>query len=179
MISGVPKRAPSLAAEREAERAGQHVAVGGAQGGLAQLADQREQRGEALGGEVLVHERDVGGEAREVAARAEDLLVGGGEDDAAHGVIVAGAGERLDQLAEELVGEGVAVLGMVEGDCGDAAGRGVVAGRLEGHGSAGRAAHFVNVRESTAVVQASLTWSALGGVDWHSISHVPPPPVKK
>ena len=47
---------------------GEHVAVGGTQRGLAQLADQAEQPGEALRAGMLVHQRDLGREAREVAA---------------------------------------------------------------------------------------------------------------
>src|ERR1700753_1543011 len=61
LISGVPKRAPS--------RAGEHVAVGGADRGLAELAEQPEQLRKALGPEVLVHERHVGGETAQVGAR--------------------------------------------------------------------------------------------------------------
>ena len=43
-----------VAGQREAERAREHVAVGGAQRRLAELADQLEQAREAVGGEVLV-----------------------------------------------------------------------------------------------------------------------------
>ena len=112
-----------VARERDAERAGQHVPVGGADRRLAELADQLEQPREALGAEVLVHERHVGGEAGEVAARGEDLLVRGGEDDAAHGLVVAGRRERGDQLAEQLVRQRVARVGLVERDRRDAAPR--------------------------------------------------------
>ena len=53
-----------VARQREPERAGEHVAVGGAQRRLAELADQVEQAREAVGGEVLVDQRRVGGERR-------------------------------------------------------------------------------------------------------------------
>ena len=94
LISGVPNVALSfaideVAGQREPERPGQHVAVGRADRRLAELADQLEQPREALDAEVLVHERHLGREAGEVAARGEDLLVRGGEHDAAHRVVVA------------------------------------------------------------------------------------------
>ncbi len=124
LISGVPKRALSLAtirsqASASAERAGQHVAVGGAERRLAELADRAEQAREAVGREVLVDERGLRGEAAEVAARGEHLLVRRGEHDAAHGVVVARARERGQQLVEQRVGQGVARLGAVERDGGD------------------------------------------------------------
>ena len=73
LISGVPNVAFSDATIRSQASAspsapGEAVAVRRAQHRLAQLADQREQPREALGGEMLVHERDVGREAAEVAA---------------------------------------------------------------------------------------------------------------
>ena len=79
--------------------------------------------------EVLVHERRVGREAAEVAARREHLLVRGGEHDAAHGVVVARVRERGQQVVEQLVGERVARLGLVERDRRDAVVGDVVAGR--------------------------------------------------
>jgi hypothetical protein len=75
------------------------VAVGGADDGLAELADEGEEAREARGGRVLVHERDVGGEAGEVATGAERRLVRGGEHDAADRIVVAGRLEGRDQIA--------------------------------------------------------------------------------
>ena len=118
LISGVPKVAVSLATIRSQasampERARQHVPVRRADGGLAELHDQREEPREALGAEVLVHERHVGGELLEVAAGAEDLLVRRAEHDAAHALVVARRLEGVDQLAEQLVRERVARVGRV------------------------------------------------------------------
>ena len=110
-----------VAGQRQPERPGQAVAVDRADHGLAQLADEREQPREALGGDVLVHERHVGGEAGEVAARAEGRLVRGGEHDAAHGVVVARGLEGGDEVAQQLVGQRVARVGLVHGDGGHAA----------------------------------------------------------
>ena len=114
-------RDDQVAGERDPERAGEHVAVGGADRRLAELADQAEQLREALGPEVLVHERHVGREAGEVRARGEHLLVRRGEHDAAHGVVVARGLQRGDQVAEQLVGERVAGVRLVERDRRDAA----------------------------------------------------------
>ena len=69
----------------------------------------------------------------EVAAGGEDLLVRGGEHDAADGVVVARGGERGEQVVEQLVRERVARLGPVHRDRGDAVGGDVVADGLEGH----------------------------------------------
>ena len=60
-------------------------------------------------------------EAAEVAAGREDLLVRGGEHDDAHGVVGLRRAQRLEQLAQQLIGERVARLRVVEGDRGDAA----------------------------------------------------------
>ena len=106
--------------ERDAERAGQHVAVGGADRRLAELADQAEQLDEALGAEVLVHERHVAREAAQVGARGEHALVRRGEHDAARGVVVAGGLVGVDQLAEQLVRQRVARVRLVQRDRRDA-----------------------------------------------------------
>ena len=79
LISGVPKRRALLgdqqvAGEREAHAAGEHVAVGGAERRLAEPRHQPEELEEEVGGEVLVDQRDVGREAAEVGAGAEDLV---------------------------------------------------------------------------------------------------------
>ena len=127
LISGVPKRAPSrgddqVAGQREPERAGEHVAVGGAQRRLAELADQPEQAREALGPEVLVDERHVGGEARRGCRRAENTFscveVSTTQRTASSS---RAALERGEQLVEQLVGQRVARLGLVERDRRDAA----------------------------------------------------------
>jgi hypothetical protein len=62
-------------------------------------------------------------------------LVGRGEHDAAHGGVVAGGREGRDQVVEDLVGEGVAGLGLVERDGRDARVGDVVAQGGVGHGS--------------------------------------------
>ena len=61
-------------------------------------------------------ERHLGGEAGQVAAAGEDRRVRRGEHDAAHGVVVARGGERVEQLVEQRVGEGVARLVLVQRD---------------------------------------------------------------
>ncbi len=125
LISGVPNVAclgghDQVARERDPERSGEHVSARGAQRGLAEPDDQLEQRHEAIGAEVLVHERHVGGEAAKVGAGGEDRLVRGGEHDHAHGVVVAGALETGDQAAEHLGRQRVARRGLVERDRRDA-----------------------------------------------------------
>ena len=127
-------RDDQIAGERKPERPRQHVAVGGADGRLAELADEPEQAREARGAEMLVHERLLLGEAAEVRARGKDLLVRGGEHDAADGLVVARGLERGDQLVQHLVGQCVAGLGLVERDGGHAARGDLVAQGLEGHG---------------------------------------------
>src|SRR3954462_8625226 len=92
---------------------------------LAEFADELEQAHEPLRAEVLVHQRHLAREAGQVAAAGEDLLVRGGEHDAAHVLVVAGALEGLDGLLQQLVGEGVARVGVVEGDRRDPVGGGV------------------------------------------------------
>ena len=77
-----------VAGQREPERAGEHVPVGGADRRLAELAEQPEQAREALGPEVLVHERHLGREPGQVGRRREDPLVRRGEHHAAHARIV-------------------------------------------------------------------------------------------
>ena len=125
LISGVPKRTPvarddEVARQRETQRAGQHVTVGGADRRLAELADDAEQAREAISAEVLVHERRLRREPGQVAAAREHLLVGRGEHDAADGGVVTGRLEGGDQVVEDLVGERVARVGLVERDRGDA-----------------------------------------------------------
>ena len=65
---------------------------------------------------MLVDQRDVGREAAEVGAGAEDLVARAGEDDRAHRVVVAGALHRVDQGREQLAVEGVALVRAVQGD---------------------------------------------------------------
>ena len=62
----------------------------------------------------------------------EHLLVRGGQHDAAHRVVVARALEGGDQVVEQLVGERVARVGLVERDRRDAVGD-LVAQRVVGH----------------------------------------------
>ena len=54
---------------------------------------------------------DVGGEAAEIGARAEDLVPGAGQHHRPDPVVVAGRPHRVDELAEQLRGERVALLG--------------------------------------------------------------------
>ena len=109
-----------IAGERDPERAREHVPVGGAHRRLSQRGDQPEQRDEALRAEVLVHERRVPREPAEVGARGEDLLVRGREHHAAHRVVVAGALKRLRQAQQQLRGERVARVRVVQRDRRDA-----------------------------------------------------------
>ena len=125
LISGVPNVGllggdDQIARERDPERAGEHVPARGADRRLAELADQLEQLDEALGAEVLVHERHLGREAAEVGARGERLLVRGGQHHAAHLLVVAGPLEGGDQAAEQLRRERVARVGVVQRDRRDA-----------------------------------------------------------
>ena len=103
--------------------------------GLPSSPIRRNRRGKRSVAEVLVDERGLGGEPAEVAARGEDLLVGGREHDAADGVVVAGGGEGRDQLVEQLEGQRVASLGVVERDGRDPVGD-LVAELLVGHAGA-------------------------------------------
>ena len=65
---------------------------------------------------MLVDQRDVGREASEVGAGAEDLVARAGEDDRTHRIVVAGALHRFDEGSEELAVERVALVGAVQGD---------------------------------------------------------------
>jgi hypothetical protein len=109
------------------------VAGGGTDRRLAELAQQAEDLREALGPPVLAHERDVGREAGEVAARAERPRVRGGQDDAPHGLVVAGAAEGVEQVAQQLVGQRVARVRVVERHRGDPVGDVVADPRLRAH----------------------------------------------
>src|SRR4051794_40900859 len=119
--------------ERQAQGAGEAVAVGRADHRLAQRADRAEQAREPLDAvEVLVHQRHVGREAAEVAARAEGRLVRRRENYAAHVVVAACMLERLEQVVQELVAQRVSRVRLVERDRRDAVG-GFVQHRLPGH----------------------------------------------
>ena len=80
-------------------------------------------------------ERRVGREPPEVGAGAEDPVPGTGQDHRANVVVVADAPHRVDELAEHLAGERVALLGPVQGHGGDPAGH-VVEELLVGHAQA-------------------------------------------
>ena len=73
-----------VARERDPERAREHVPARGADVGLPSAPISVNSPDEALGAEVLVHERHVRREAAEVGARGEHLLVRGGQHHAAH-----------------------------------------------------------------------------------------------
>ena len=107
LISGVPKVTPSrgdqqVAAQRQPEAAGEHVAVGRAERGLAEPRHQPEELEEEVVGEVLVDQRRVGGEAAEVGARAEHLLAGAGQHHRPDRIVVADPLDGVDELAEQL-----------------------------------------------------------------------------
>jgi hypothetical protein len=122
-----------VAGEREPERAGEHVPVRRADRRLADLHDRPEQARKALGPEVPVYDRDVSGELVEAGAGGEDLVVGRAEHDAADALVVAGRLERVDQLAQQLVRERVALVRLVERDGRDTIGAHVVENRLVRH----------------------------------------------
>ena len=109
-----------VAGERQPERAGQHVAAGGADRRLAELAEQPEDAREPLAAECLARAATSARSPSQVAAAGEDPLVRRGEHHDPDRVVVAGVLERLDQLGEQLVGERVAGLGLVERDRRDA-----------------------------------------------------------
>ena len=109
-----------VAGEGDAERAGQDVAGRGDDRGLAQLAELDEDLGEEAGGEVLVSGWRVGREAAEVAARREHLLVRRGEHHDPCVVVVLDRAERVEELREQLIGQRVARLGIVQRDGRDA-----------------------------------------------------------
>ena len=111
-----------VAGEGEPHPAGQHVAVGGAERGLAEPRHQPEELEEEVGGEVFGDERHVGREAAEVGTGAEDLVAGAGEDDGADLLGVARLLHRVDQLGQHLAGEHVALLRVVQRHRGDAVG---------------------------------------------------------
>ena len=109
-----------VASEGDAERAGEDVAGRGDDRRLAQLAELDEDLREEPGGEVLVGGRRIRREAAEVAARREDLLVGGGEHHDASVVVFLDRAKRVQELRQQLIGERVPGLRIVEGDGRDA-----------------------------------------------------------
>jgi len=82
---------------------------------------------------VSVDQRCIGVERAQVRAGGEDLVVGRRQDDAPHGVIVAGVAKRVQQPLEQRRRERVARLRVVEGDGRDAA-FDFVEDKLLGHG---------------------------------------------
>src|SRR6185295_14946816 len=91
LISGVPKAAVSLATIRSQASASPCAPartwpLAAQIVGLPSCPISLQSR-EALGAEVLMHERHVRGEPLEVAPGAEDLLVGGGDHHAAHALV--------------------------------------------------------------------------------------------
>ena len=71
---------------------------------------------------MLLDQRRVGGEPAEVGAGAEDLLPRSREDHGMDPIVVADPPHGVDELAEHLAGERVALLGAVERHRGDAVG---------------------------------------------------------
>ena len=115
--SARPPGEDQVARERDPERAGEHVAVGGADRRLAELAD----RAETAAGTARSRSACAPA-ARPPRTRpgwppaGEDPLVRGGQHHAADvGSSRAGL-ERRDQLVEQLVRERVARVGLVERD---------------------------------------------------------------
>jgi hypothetical protein len=84
---------------------------------------------------VLVDERNLGCEAAEVATAGEDLVVGRGQHHAAHARIVPGGLQCRREIGQQLVGQRIAGLWLVERDRGDAAVGDLVAERFVGHGN--------------------------------------------
>ena len=100
---------------------------------LPELTKQREDPRKSLGRKVLVHEWHVRSETGEVCAGGEHLLVRRRQHHAAHRGIVSGALQRVDQLAEQLVGQRVASVRLIERDRRNAGLRDGVADRGVGH----------------------------------------------
>jgi hypothetical protein len=90
------------------------VAVRRAQRRLAQPGHHPEELEEEVGGEVLLHQRHLSGEAAEVGARAEDLLAGSGQDYGPDSIVFPRGLHRLDQCREQLGVERVPLVGTVE-----------------------------------------------------------------
>ena len=106
-----------VAGERDAERAGEHVAVGGADRGLAELADQPEQLRErapcrSSGGPAARRPRSPPRLAPEENVVSCDEV----STTHAHLVVVAGRLEGRDQVRQQLVRERVARVGLVQRD---------------------------------------------------------------
>jgi hypothetical protein len=64
--------------------------------------------------------RKVGGKPAQVRSGAERFIAGAGEDDCPRLLVVASPLHRIHKLGQHLAGEHVALLGIVEGDRGDA-----------------------------------------------------------
>ncbi len=141
LISGVPKPAPSLATIRSqasaipSEPASTWPLAATIDGLPSSPSALKTSRNAAVPDGTC--ERSARRRAKPPRLRAggEDLLVRGGEHDDAHLVVVLRRSQRLEQLREQLVGERVAGLGVVERDRRDAV-RDLVADLLElGHQS--------------------------------------------
>ena len=127
LISGVPKPAVSLATIRSQARAMPSEPArtwpdAATIEGLPSSPSSMKTSRKSPVAEVLVRGRRVGGEAAQVAAGREDLLVGGGEHHDAGVVVLLDRPQRVEQLAEQLIGERVPRLRVVQGDGRDAVG---------------------------------------------------------
>jgi hypothetical protein len=111
-----------VAGEGEAEAAGQHVAVGRAERGLAEPRHQPEVLEEEVRGEVFFDQRGVGGEPAEVGAGAEHLVPRPGEDDRADLGVGFRRPHRVEEVGEHLPAEHVALVRVVERHRSDAVG---------------------------------------------------------
>ncbi|KKN26334.1 hypothetical protein LCGC14_0875850 [marine sediment metagenome] len=107
-----------VAAQAQPHAARQHVAVGGAQRGLAQVDHQLEEVNELVRRSACgrVH---IGREPTQVGARAKDLLARAGEHRRPHLGVALHRPEGLVQLRQHLGRERVALVGPVEGHGGD------------------------------------------------------------
>src|SRR5690606_19327489 len=113
-----------VAGEYDLAAAGDRVAVDGGDDRLVGLEDHLEQRA-VLAGHRGVHLAAGAGDVvhlLHVAAGAESLVTGTGDDDRPHIGVVAGLDERLDELLHGVPAHGVAAVRAVDGDPGDPVG---------------------------------------------------------
>ena len=121
-----------VARERDPERPGEQSAA--QMLGLPSSPISRNRRGKRAVPRCLCTSGCSSAKPPRFRAGGEHLLVRGGQYDAADRLVVARGLERRDQLVQDLVGERVARLGLVEHASRDAARGHLVAQGFEGHG---------------------------------------------